>query len=58
MAYEVDYPHSDALWPDAPEHLWDRATSDRMLQIDKITHLNAIRFFRFDDLFNITSAKN
>lgn len=51
VAYEVDYPHSDALWPDAPEHLWDTAKHLTDLQIDKITHLNAIRFFRFDDMF-------
>jgi predicted TIM-barrel fold metal-dependent hydrolase len=51
VAYEVDYPHSDALWPDAPEHLWDTAKHLTDAQIEKITHLNAIRFFRFDDMF-------
>ena len=51
VAYEVDYPHSDALWPDAPEHLWAQAKHLTDLQIDKITHLNAIRFFRFDEIF-------
>ncbi len=50
VAYEVDYPHSDALWPDAPEHLWEQAKHLTDKQIDKITHLNAIRFFRFDDM--------
>lgn len=51
VAYEVDYPHSDALWPDAPEHLWESAQHLTDAQIEKITHLNAIRFFRFDDMF-------
>ena len=51
VAYEVDYPHSDAQWPDAPEHLWSNVQHLTDAQIDKITHLNAIRFFRFDELF-------
>ena len=51
VTYEVDYPHSDALWPDAPEHLWEQIKhlSDR--QIEKVTHVNAINWFHFDALF-------
>lgn len=51
-AFEVDYPHSDAVWPDVPEHFWEQAhdiLTDE--QIDKVTHRNAIRFFRHDALF-------
>jgi predicted TIM-barrel fold metal-dependent hydrolase len=48
VAYEADYPHSDTLWPEAPEHLWKSVQKLTDLQIDKITHLNAMRFFRFD----------
>ncbi|ETI61194.1 amidohydrolase [Sphingobium sp. C100] len=48
VAYECDYPHSDSLWPNAPEHLWDSIQHLSVQQIDKITHLNAMRFFRFD----------
>lgn len=48
VAYECDYPHSDSLWPNAPEHLWDSIRHLSETQIDKITHLNAMRFFRFD----------
>jgi predicted TIM-barrel fold metal-dependent hydrolase len=48
VAYECDYPHSDSLWPKAPEHLWDSIQHLSEQQIDKITHLNAMRFFRFD----------
>jgi hypothetical protein len=51
VAFEVDYPHSDAVWPDAPEQLWEQAKNLTDEQIEKITHLNAIRFFRFDDMF-------
>ncbi|MCB2073580.1 MAG: amidohydrolase [Novosphingobium sp.] len=51
VAYEVDYPHSDAVWPDAPEYLWEQCKILTDEQIDKITHKNAIRFFRHDALF-------
>jgi predicted TIM-barrel fold metal-dependent hydrolase len=51
VAFEVDYPHSDAVWPDAPEQLWEQAKNLTDAQIDKISHLNAIRFFHFDDMF-------
>lgn len=48
VAYECDYPHSDALWPEVPEYLWETVKHLTGQQIDKITHLNAMRFFRFD----------
>lgn len=48
VAYETDYPHSDALWPEAPEHLWKSVQCLSDVQIDKVTHLNSMRFFRFD----------
>ena len=54
VCVEVDYPHSDCLWPDMPEALW------RSLQsvpggipddeIDKITHGNVLRHYRFDGM--------
>lgn len=48
IAYECDYPHSDTLWPEVPERLWPTINHLTDLQIDKITHLNGMRFFRFD----------
>jgi len=50
-AYECDYPHSDALWPDVPEYLWESVKHLTEAQIDKVTHRNAIRWFRHDALF-------
>ncbi|MGE3690310.1 MAG: amidohydrolase family protein [Novosphingobium sp.] len=48
IAFEVDYPHSDSPWPYSPEQLWNQVQHmDRRL-IDKVTHGNALRFFRFD----------
>jgi predicted TIM-barrel fold metal-dependent hydrolase len=51
VTYEVDYPHSDALWPDAPEHLWEQIKHLGERQIEKVTHVNAINWFHFDALF-------
>ena len=48
IAYECDYPHSDTLWPEVPEYLWASIKQLTDTQIDKVTHLNAMRFFRFD----------
>ena len=48
VAYETDYPHSDALWPEVPEYLWEQVKHLHDKQIDKVTHANAMRFFRFD----------
>jgi hypothetical protein len=48
IAYECDYPHSDTLWPEVPERLWPTINHLTDAQIDKITHGNAMRWFRFD----------
>jgi predicted TIM-barrel fold metal-dependent hydrolase len=48
VAYECDYPHSDTLWPEVPEYLWQSVRHLTPAQIDKVTHRNAMRFFRFD----------
>src|ERR1700751_396366 len=52
VSYECDYPHSDTLWPEVPEHLWDsvKHLSDEL--IDKVTHKNAMRFWNFDPFKN------
>lgn len=50
VAYECDYPHSDSLWPNAPERLHQTIGHLTDAQIDKVTHQNAMRFFRFDPI--------
>ena len=49
VTWECDYPHPDSCWPNSPESAWAymRPVLDD-LQIDKITHLNAMRIFKFD----------
>jgi predicted TIM-barrel fold metal-dependent hydrolase len=48
VAYECDYPHSDTLWPEVPERLWKTVKHLTDTQIDKVTHVNAMRFFNVD----------
>jgi hypothetical protein len=48
VAYECDYPHSDTLWPEVPEHLARTIQHLTDAQIDKVTHKNAMRHFNFD----------
>jgi predicted TIM-barrel fold metal-dependent hydrolase len=50
ICWEADYPHSDSMWPDAPEEL------DAVLKkfnvpdadINKMTYENAMRWYHFD----------
>lgn len=50
MAVEIDFPHSDSLWPNAPEFLMaefeDAGLSDQ--EIDGITWKNAATFYGID----------
>ena len=48
VCWENDYPHSDSSWPDSPEHLEVLFADLDDTTIDKITHENAMRHFRFD----------
>jgi predicted TIM-barrel fold metal-dependent hydrolase len=48
VCWESDYPHSDSTWPDAPEKLVPILEGVDRASIDKITHENAMRHYRFD----------
>ncbi len=48
ITFEVDYPHADCTWPKSPENLWVDLGGVSDEDIDKMTHLNAMRAFRFD----------
>lgn len=56
VAFEVDYPHSDALWPEVPEYLWQSIKHLTDTQIDKVTHLNAMRWLH-PDMFKYHERK-
>jgi predicted TIM-barrel fold metal-dependent hydrolase len=55
IAWEADYPHSDSMWPTAPEELqavftrFDVPDGD----IAKMTHENAMRWYSFDPFAHI-----
>ena len=53
ITWECDYPHSTTTWPRAPEEVikyFDDVPRD---EIDKITHLNAMRHFQYDPFAHI-----
>jgi predicted TIM-barrel fold metal-dependent hydrolase len=53
ITWECDYPHSDTTWPKAPEILnrcFGEVPDD---EVDKITHLNAMKHFHFDPFKHI-----
>lgn len=58
IAWECDYPHSDSIFPDAPEfvlaELNGAGASDR--EIDMITWQNSCRFFGWDPFAHVPRA--
>ncbi len=50
ITVEIDYPHSDTIWPNAPERLMAEfgATDLTDDEIDQMTYKNAMGFFRYD----------
>jgi predicted TIM-barrel fold metal-dependent hydrolase len=55
IAWEADYPHSDSMWPTAPEELgvvFDRHDVTKA-EADKITHENAMRWYSFDPFAHV-----
>ncbi|MGW6117872.1 amidohydrolase family protein [Nocardia sp. NPDC055165] len=55
IMWEMDYPHSDSMWPDAPEVLAQVLGREQVPddEIDKMTHLNAMRWYSFDPFKHI-----
>ncbi|HEV7422927.1 MAG TPA: amidohydrolase family protein [Mycobacterium sp.] len=56
ICWEADYPHSDSMWPGAPEQLWDVLTENNVTddEINKMTYENAMRWYSFDPFTHIT----
>jgi len=50
IAFETDYPHSDSLWPDAPEVLLEQCNGAGLSDedIDAVSWANAARFCDYD----------
>lgn len=58
ISYECDYPHSDCLWPEVPERLYETIKHLPDEQIDKITYRNALRFFDYDAIGKLGGRDN
>ena len=58
ICIETDYPHSDAIWPNAPERMMEAFAPTDLTddEINQMTHLNAMRFFQYDP-FKIRPAR-
>jgi predicted TIM-barrel fold metal-dependent hydrolase len=57
VTWECDYPHSDTTWPTAPEQLWKYIGELPDHDINRITHLNAMRHFNYDPFSVIPREK-
>jgi predicted TIM-barrel fold metal-dependent hydrolase len=55
ICWEADYPHSDSMWPEAPEELDGvfRANNASDDDIRKMTHENAMRWYSFDPFVHV-----
>ena len=55
ICWEADYPHSDSMWPGAPEQLSEvlEANSVPDDEINKMTFENAMRWYHFDPFSHI-----
>jgi predicted TIM-barrel fold metal-dependent hydrolase len=59
ICWEADYPHSDSMWPGAPEELWDVLSLNNVPddEIKKMAYQNAMRWYSFDPFSHITEAQ-
>ena len=56
ICWEADYPHSDSMWPGAPEELWEVLSANSVPddEIKKMSYQNAMRWYSFDPFTHIT----
>jgi predicted TIM-barrel fold metal-dependent hydrolase len=48
ITWECDYPHSDSSWPNSPESVAKQMAGVEPAVVNKLTHENAMRVFRYD----------
>ena len=56
ICWEMDYPHSDSNWPNAPEELQAVFGGVSDDDINRITHLNAMDWYSYDPFSEIDRA--
>jgi predicted TIM-barrel fold metal-dependent hydrolase len=58
VMWECDYPHSDSVWPFAPEIVADHFDGVDDHDVDRITHLNAMKHFSYDPFTVLGGREN
>ncbi|BBX09056.1 amidohydrolase family protein [Mycolicibacterium aichiense] len=59
ICWEADYPHSDSMWPGAPEQLDDVLREHNVPddEINKMTYQNAMRWYHWDPFTHIAKEQ-
>ena len=59
ICWEMDYPHSDSMWPGAPEELSAVFETYEVPddEINKITHENAMRLYHFEPFAHVPKGQ-
>jgi predicted TIM-barrel fold metal-dependent hydrolase len=59
ICWEADYPHSDSMWPGAPEQLHDVLAENNVPedQVNKMTFENAMRWYHFHPFTHISRER-
>jgi predicted TIM-barrel fold metal-dependent hydrolase len=58
VTWECDYPHSDSNWPESPEVLAQSMVGVSDSDVDKITHLNAMKHYDYDPFSVLGGREN
>jgi hypothetical protein len=58
VTWECDYPHSDSNWPQSPEVFAESMDGVSDEDIDKITHLNAMKHYHYDPFTALGGKEN
>ena len=53
VTWECDYPHSDSSWPNSPESVTKQLAGMDDTIVNKFTHENAMRIYRYDPFAHI-----
>jgi predicted TIM-barrel fold metal-dependent hydrolase len=58
VMWECDYPHSDSTWPFSPETLTENLIGVSDHDVDRISHLNAMKHFSYDPFTALGGRQN
>ena len=59
ICWEADYPHSDSMWPGAPEQLDEVLKVNNVAddEINKMTYENAMKWYNFDPFAHMSKEQ-